>query len=409
MTTIDIDDPSVLRKERWYIIILAAIQVVHILDFVIMMPLGPRFMRVFHITPIEFSTLVSAYTFSAGIVGFFGALYADHFDRKKFLLFNFMGFILGTFMCAISPNFASLLVARIIAGAFGGVLNAGVLSLVADLIPFKRRGTAMGVVMSAFSISSILGIPTGLYIANAFDWHAAFYFICIIGVIFWTLSFLILPSVKVRSEAKGFKANLANFKSIIIQKDYLLSFSLTSVLGFGIFMIIPFMSTYMVRNVGLTEAQLPLIYLIGGIGTIFTARIVGKLCDKIGSFKIFRIVAFISIIPILVITNLPTGIPIALALTATSLFTMFASARFIPAMTLVSAVVKPQERGTFMSLENASRQLSSGLASQVAGLIIGSTAAGALTNFHYVGFICVITTFIGISVAFKIKTKFNLR
>src|SRR5690606_33543342 len=125
---------------------------------------GPRFMRVFGITPIEFSTLVSAYTFSAGIVGFFGALYADHFGRKKFLMFNFTVFIIGTFMCAIAPNFASLLIARIIAGAFGGVLNAGVMSLVADLIPFKRRGAAVGVVMSAFSISSILGIPTGLYI-----------------------------------------------------------------------------------------------------------------------------------------------------------------------------------------------------------------------------------------------------
>src|SRR3954471_17430361 len=141
------DEAAVLRKEKWYIIILAAIQIVHILDFVIMMPLGPNFMRVFGISPVEFSTLVSAYTFSAGIVGFFGALYADHFDRKKFLLFNFAGFIIGTFMCAIAPNFSSLLIARIIAGAFGGILNAGVLSLLSDLIPFQRRGTAMGTVM----------------------------------------------------------------------------------------------------------------------------------------------------------------------------------------------------------------------------------------------------------------------
>ena len=168
------DEALALRKERWYVIILAAIQVVHILDFVIMMPLGPRFMRVFNISPVEFSTLVSAYTFSAGIVGFLGALYADHFDRKKFLLFNFTGFIFGTFMCAIAPNFAALLIARIIAGAFGGILNANVLSLISDLIPFQRRGAAMGVVMSAFSISSIVGIPIGLYIANHFDWHGRF-------------------------------------------------------------------------------------------------------------------------------------------------------------------------------------------------------------------------------------------
>ncbi len=408
MTTTS-DEELALKKERWYVIILAAIQVVHILDFVIIMPLGPRFMRVFNITPVEFSTLVSTYTFSAGIVGFFGALYADHFDRKKFLLFNFTGFIVGTFMCAIAPNFAALLIARIIAGAFGGILNANVLSLVSDLIPFKRRGAAMGVVMSAFSISSIVGIPIGLYIANQFDWHGAFYFICIVGVIFWVLSFFILPSVQARTTAKSFKDNLMNFKSILIQKDYIQSFSLTSVLGFGVFMIVPFLSTYMVRNVGMREDQLPLIYLIGGSCTIISARIIGKLCDKVGSFRVFRVVAIISIVPIFLVTNLPSGLPIILALISTSLFTMFGSGRFIPAMTLVSAVVKPEERGTFMSLENASRQLSSGVASQAAGLIVGSTAAGALTYYNVVGYVGIATSLIAIYIAFKIKTKFNLR
>lgn len=404
-----IDEQLALRKERWYVIILAAIQVAHILDFVIMMPLGPNFMRVFNISPVEFSTLVSAYTFSAGIVGFFGALYADHFDRKKYLLFNFAGFIVGTFMCAMAPNFAALLIARIIAGAFGGILNASVLSLVADLIPFQRRGAAMGVVMSAFSISSILGVPTGLYIANLFDWHAAFYFICIIGVIFWILSLIMLPSVKVRSEVKSFKDNLQNFKTILVQKDYLQSFSLTSVLGFGVFMIIPFISPYMVKNVGFREDQLPLIYLIGGMCTIVSARLIGKLCDKVGSFKVFRVVASISIFPIYLLTNLPAGTELWPALAVTTVFTMFGSGRFIPAMTIVSAVVKPEDRGTFMSLENAARQLSAGASSQIAGLIIGATAAGALTNYNIVGYVGIVTSLVAIYIAFKIKTKFNLR
>jgi DHA1 family inner membrane transport protein len=406
--TIETDEASVLKKERWYVIILAAIQVVHILDFVIMMPLGPIFMRVFEISPVEFSTLVSAYTFSAGIVGFFGALYADHFDRKKFLIFNFTGFIVGTYMCAIAPNFAALLTARIIAGAFGGVLNAGVLSLVSDLIPFQRRGAAMGVVMSAFSISSIVGVPLGLYIANVFDWHGAFYFICIVAVIFLALSFFMLPSVKVRSEPKSFKENLLNFRSILVQKDYLQCFSLTSVLGFGIFMIIPFISPYMVKNVGITEDKLPLIYFVGGMCTIVSARLIGRLCDKVGSFKMFRILAFISTIPILMLTNLPVT-SLIVVLIVTTLFTMIGSGRFIPAMTLVSAVVKPQERGTFMSLENSARQLSSGVASQLAGLIIGSTAAGALTNYGIVGLIGVASTLVAIYIAHQIKNKFTLR
>jgi DHA1 family inner membrane transport protein len=402
------DQKATLRKERLYVIILAAIQIVHILDFVIMMPLGPQFIRAFHINTTEFSFLVSSYTISAGIIGFFGALYADHFDRKKFLLFNFTGFIIGTYMCAISPNYAALMFARILAGAFGGILNACVLSMVADLIPFQRRGHAMGVIMSSFSISSVVGVPIGLAIANSYEWHYTFYFICAVASIFWILAMITLPSIRVRETKLNLMENLKNFKGIIGQKDYLQCFTLTSVLGFGIFMIVPFISLYMVKNVGIKEIDLPYIYIAGGLCTVISARFIGKMCDKVGSFKMFRIVAMLSIFPILILTNLPP-LPLALALCSTSLFMMTGSGRFIPAMTLVSAVVKPTERGTFMSLENSARQLSSGLASQLAGLIIGSSAAGALTHFNIVGFIGIGTSILAIFIAFKIKTKFNLR
>lgn len=397
---------AVLRKERIYVLILAAIQVAHIMDFVIMMPLGPRFMRVFNISPVEFSTLVSAYTFSAGIVGFIGALYADHFDRKKFLLFNFTGFIAGTFMCAISTNFTTLLLARIIAGAFGGILNACVLSLVADLIPFHRRGQAMGVVMSSFSVSSVVGIPFGLWIANTYDWHYSFYFICLIGVIFWILAFILLPSVKV-SRPKSFIENLTKFRKVF-KPDYIEAFFLTSCLAFGIFHIIPFIAPYLVRNVGFKEANLPFMYLCGGVGTIITARIVGKLTDRLGSFTVFRFLAIISIITILALTNLPP-VPTGIALIVTTLFTMFGSTRFIPAMTMVSGVVKPEERGTFMSLENAGRQFGSGVGSQLAGVVIGSTASGALTGYNVAGLVCTMTTIIAIFIANNIRKKYNLR
>jgi predicted MFS family arabinose efflux permease len=173
-------------------------------------------------------------------------------------------------------------------------------------------------------------------------------------------------------------------------------------------MIVPFIATYMVRNVGLTEAQLPFIYLVGGICTIVSARLIGRACDKIGSYKVFKFVAFLSIFPIFFLTNLPQ-VPLALALACSSLFMMSGSGRFIPAMTIISAVVKPEERGTFMSLENAARQLSSGLASQIAGLIIGGGTASAMTNYNVVGYIGIATSLVAIYIAFKIKTKFNLR
>lgn len=401
------NDAAILKRERVYVVILAAIQIAHILDFVIMMPLGPQFMRVFSISPTQFSTLVSAYTFSAGIVGFFGALYADHFDRKKFLIFNFTGFIIGTFMCALATGFESLLIARIIAGAFGGILNACILSLVSDLIPFERRGKAMGVVMSSFSIASVLGIPLGLWVANKFDWHAAFYLICLVSIVFWIGSFIYLPSVKIDRPKLGFVDNLKKFSVILKNRDYLQSFTLTSFLGFSIFMVIPFIAPYLVKNVGVPESDLPLVYLFGGAFTVISARTIGRLCDTLGSFRMFRMLALTSIIPLLILTNLP-AVPLWVALAVTTVFTMIGSGRFIPAMTLLSAVPKSGDRGTFMSLENAMRQFSSGAASQLAGLIIGTTASGLLTHFNYVGMVGVLTTLIAIFIAFKIKTKHQL-
>lgn len=408
MEQTQIDLKAVLKKERLYVAILAAIQVAHILDFVIMMPLGPQFMRVFNISTSEFSTLVSSYTFSAAIVGLFGALYADQFDRKKYLLFNFIGFIFGTFICAVAQDYQSLLIGRIVAGAFGGILNACVLSLVSDLIPFERRGKAMGIVMSSFSIASVAGIPLGLYIANLFDWHATFYFICIVGAFFWILSLLILPPVKLNQNAKSLWINILNLKMILSQPLYIISFLFTSFLSFGIFIVVPFISPYMVKNIGLQESELPLIYLVGGGFTIISAQIIGKLCDKVGSYKVFRYLATISILPILIVTNLPP-VPLAIALISTTFFMMFGSGRFIPAMTIISAVVRQRDRGTFMSLENSSRQLFAGAASSTAGLILGISTTGNLTNYHFAGYISIGAVIVALVLAKKLKDRFHLR
>lgn len=148
-----------MRSEKLLLFILAAIQFTNIVDFMIMMPLGPQLMRLFDISPRQFSLLVSAYTFSAGIFGFLAAFQIDKFDRKTALLFVYSGFLLGTFACALAPGYEWLIAARVFTGAFGGVLGALVLSVVGDTIPMERRATAMGLVTAAFSVASVFGVP----------------------------------------------------------------------------------------------------------------------------------------------------------------------------------------------------------------------------------------------------------
>lgn len=154
--------------------ILAAIQFTHIVDFMIMMPLGPQLMRVFNISPQEFSFLVSAYTFSAGISGLLVSMIIDRFDRKVAMIISFSGFLLGTLACAVAPEYWILLASRCITGAFGGVLGSLVLAIISDAVEEKRRGKAIGTVMAAFSVASVAGVPFGLFIASKWDWHAPF-------------------------------------------------------------------------------------------------------------------------------------------------------------------------------------------------------------------------------------------
>src|SRR5438874_13309025 len=126
-------------SERWILLLLAGVQFTHIVDFMILMPLGPQLMRELSIGPGQFSALVAAYTISSGAVGLLAAPFIDRFDRRLVLLVAYAGFTLGTFACALSPNATALLAARAISGAFGGCSTAIIMAIIADVVPPERR------------------------------------------------------------------------------------------------------------------------------------------------------------------------------------------------------------------------------------------------------------------------------
>src|ERR1043165_8538651 len=132
-------------SERPLLLLLAAVQFTHIMEFMIMMPLGPQLMRDLQIGPGHFSALVAAYTISSGVVGLLAAPFVDRFDRRKLLLFAYGGFILGTLSCGLSFNAATLLVARAISGTFGGLSIAMIMSIFGDVVPPERRAAGMGI------------------------------------------------------------------------------------------------------------------------------------------------------------------------------------------------------------------------------------------------------------------------
>jgi predicted MFS family arabinose efflux permease len=392
------------KKEKLILFVLAAAQFTHIVDFMIMMPLGPQLMRIFKINPQQFSLIVASYTFSAGIFGFLGAFVIDRFDRKTAFIIAYIGFTLGTLACGLATTYHFLLAARILAGAFGGILGALVLAIISDIIPLERRASAMGIVMTAFSAASVLGVPIGLWLANLYTWNAPFLFLAGFTTLITASIFKIIPSLTEHLQSKTNRPKPFDvITNVTRDKNALRALLMMSLLIFGQFSVIPFLSPYMVYNVGFQESELPFIYLCGGIGTIFTLPLIGKLADKHGRLKIFGYAIFLSVIPILVITNLG-HISVYSALIITTFFMILVGGRIVPATTMVTSTVHPKNRGSFMSINSSIQQLSSGTASFLAGMVILKNADGSLSHYNWIGFFAIAASLLSLYVAQKLRS-----
>lgn len=392
-----------MNKERILLLTLASAQFTHIMDFMIMMPLQPFLKEDFIITPLQFSLLVSAYTFSAGLMGLFATFFLDNFDRRRAILIIYAGFLLGTAACAISPSYEILLICRCLTGTFGGILGALVLAIIGDAIPYERRGAAIGTVMAAFSAASVFGVPFGLYLAEKLNWHSPFFLLAGLSLIIWFLLFRFMPTMVGHMESKEERPGPVRIVTEFARdKNVRNALLFTICLILGQFSVIPFISPYMVANVGFDKIELTYIYLIGGALTFFSSPLVGKLSDRFGKVNVFTVAAFLAILPIFFTTHLPPS-PLWVALIVTSAFFVFISGRMIPATTMVTSVVPPKKRGSFMSLRTAVLQMSSGTASLIAGLIIVENADGTLFNYNYVGYFAIFFSLIAIIFGRRLK------
>ena len=393
-----------MRKERLLLYILAAAMFTHIMDFMIIMPLGPQLMRLFDISAQQFSLLVASYTVTAGAAGFLAAFFIDRHDRKRSLMMVYTGFAVGTLACAFAPTFGILLVARALAGAFGGVLGALILAIVSDAIPLERRAHGIGVVMASFGVASVFGVPFGLFLASKFSWHAPFVFLGGVAVVNLLLIMAYIPVMTRHFNINGHASPMEVLRQIFGRPSARLGLTFTSVLMLGHFTIIPFVATYMVGNVGFTEDELTYIYLVGGICTLIFSPWIGRMADKHGRLKIFTIFGTLVIIPIVIITNL-TPVPLLVALSISAIFFVFSNGRMVPSTTMETAVIKPEIRGSYMSIRSSVQSLTSGLASFIGGLIISEqpslfdAKAKALVNYNYVGIIAVFFSLVSLYVA----------
>lgn len=391
------------RYQIWAIVLLALTQFTVVLDFMVMSPLGDMLMKSINLTTTQFGFAVSAYAFSAGISGLLTAGFADRFDRKKLLLFFYIGFIVGTLFCGLSTTYHLLIAARIFTGLFGGVIGSISLAIVADLFPLQQRGRAMGFIQMGFGASQVLGIPISLYIANQWGWQSPFIMIVVLATIIWLTVMLKLQPVTRHLESQTEKNAFTHLWHTIRQRNYRIGFLSTALLSLGGFMMMPWGSAFAVNNLNVSYTQLPILFMVGGVASLIIMPLVGRLSDKMDKFKVFTIAAIWMMVVVIVYTNL-TPVPFALIVIMNILMMIGIMSRMVPAMALTSALPQMQDRGAFMSINSSLQQIAGGIAAGVGGMIVvQQTKTSPLQHYDTLGFVIAVIIIINIVMVYRVN------
>lgn len=389
--------------QRFVIFILAITQFTVILDFMVMSPLGDILMKSLSLKPSGFGFAVSAYAFSAGISGLLTAGFADRFDRKKLLLFFYIGFIAGTVLCGIVNSYPLLVTARIITGLFGGVIGSISMAIIADIFTIQQRGRVMGFVQMGFGASQVLGIPIGLYLANFWGWHAPFLWVGVMAIIIAAMIALKLQPLTKHLSLQQDKSPFKHLLHTVQKKEYRIGFSATALLSIGGFMMMPFGSAFAINNLHITQHQLPIIFMISGISTLVIMPVIGRLSDKIDKYKIFATASIWMIIMVALYTNLgPT--PLWLVLIFNVLMMAGIMSRMVPATALTSAIPEMYDRGAFMSINASLQQIAGGIAAAFAGMIVVQKGNfSPLEHYNTLGYIIVGITILAAIMLYRVS------
>ena len=403
MENTTVESTAFTSKQIIIIAILALLQFTVILDFVIISPLGDVLMKTLDMTTAKFGFTVSAYAFSAGISGLLAAGFADKFDRKKLLIFFYAGFIIGTVFCAFAIDYTTLLFARIFTGLFGGVIGSVSLAIVTDLFVIKQRGRVMGFIQMAYATSQILGIPLGLYCANHWGWHSSFIMIAVLGVLILIAVLTQMQPITKHLELQSDKSPFLHLWHTISNKNYQIGFASIALLSVGGFMLQPFGSAFLVNNIHISQLELPMVFFFTGLSVLFIMPIIGKLSDKVNKFWLFTVGSILSVIMIVIYTNLDP-IPLWQIVVINMILFMGIMSRMVPATTLNTGIPEMKDRGAYMSVTSSLQQIAGGIAAVCAGFIVHQkTKTSPLENYDILGYVIAVITLCSIVLMWRVS------
>jgi predicted MFS family arabinose efflux permease len=390
--------------QKFVAAILAFLNFTVVLDFMILSPLGAQLMPALQISPVQFGLLVSTYAFSAGLSGITAAGFADRFDRKKLLMIFYVGFLAGTLLCGLASNYHALLLGRLITGLFAGVVGSVSFAIITDVFPLEMRGRVMGVIQTAFAASSVLGIPIGLLLSTRWRWNGPFLLIVAVGVsVGWLIQARMRP-VDGHLKRHPDRSPLHHLVQTVSNKLYLQGFATTTLLSVGGFMLMPFMSAFMVHNVGVPVVRLPLVYVLVGLFSVVAGPLIGRASDRFGKFNVFAFGCVVTIVMVVIFTRLAVT-PLWLLVSVLVILQIGIFSRMISASALMSALPAPADRGAYMSISSSLQQAAGGVAAVLAGMIVMEGADGVLVHFDRIGYVLVGTTLLTLSMMYFINRR----
>jgi predicted MFS family arabinose efflux permease len=396
---------SFSRYQWAMIVILVLTQFTLVLDFMVMAPLGPVLMPYFSITPHQFSLLIASYAFSAFFSGVMSSFYADRFGRKNFLQFHYFGFLIGTLICGLTPLYGGMLLGRVVAGFFGGVLAAIVPTIIADLFPEEHRGAVIGYTQISFGICQIIGLPVALSLSNRLSWHAPFLLVIGFGAFLSIVIFGVMKPMREHLNTQGFKK--AKYKDLLLPSRNRNGLLLAFLVTLAAYLLMPFTSTYNVKNLGMALTDLPHFYLFTGLGVIFFAPIIGKLCDRVGKFPLFYFGAFLVTAVLSVYLRLDQStlgiLSFINVLTFAGFFSMLISLQFY-----LTTLPAPEHRAGYLALYSSTQQLGGGVSVFLAGIIVEKDAEGKLIHFPRIGILLVAVLILSVIIVRRIQGAVNL-
>ena len=368
-------------SERTIILLVAAVQLVNVLDFMMVMPLGPDFAAALGIPTSHIGMIGGSYTLSAAVAGVAGSSFLDRFDRRRALAVAMCGLFVATFAGGLARGLGTLVAARVLAGAFGGPATALAIAIVSDAVPPERRGRAMGAVMGSFSVASVFGVPAGLELARHLGWRAPFFGVALLGAAVTAVCVFLMPPMTAHLERPRSGSAAWDYSSLLggVAK---LSLAATFLTTIGIFSVVPNLSAYLQYNLGYPRDGLWLLYLVGGTASFATMQITGKLVDRFGAFELVVVGTALHLSVLITGFIHPlAGVPVLAIFTG---FMLSGSVRMVPMGSLNTRVPRPEQRASFMSAQSAVQHAGSALGALLSSLVLVSEPSGRLGRMDVV-------------------------